>query len=253
MREKAFHIAVLLSLLAPMPLRAEVMLPPAIAMDPWLQEMRRSMLAGARMSDTDLRTLADAGEGLAAARLAQRLEERGDPALQDDAAHYYSIAVYVDRDFALPRLLAILRRPDLQIGPARLNNLRDVLERETNQRNPVAVAGLADLLLRGTPFGLDVPRARDLLLIAAEDGDTKAAIRLALSHFQGAPDLPPDPEAARPALAIAMTSPDPGVQAMARTLANTLIDGAAFVAALTPATASLRPRARPAFPEGATP
>jgi TPR repeat protein len=266
-RDRRLHIAVALAvLLSAGVARAEVVLAPAIAADPYLQDMRRAMLAGATMPDADLRTLADAGEGLAAARFAQRLEERGDPAVLDDAAHYYSIAVYVDRDFALPRLLAILRRSDAAFGPARLRNIREVLDREAKQGNPVAAAGLADLLMLGRPFDRDVPRARNLLMVAAEAGDAKAAMRLAISHFQGAPGLPPDPEAARPALALALDSPDPGVQSMALTLGRRLPGGTALVAAAAPAEAatpgtelavvvtSQRPRARPpAILEGAAP
>ncbi len=272
MRETALHLGVILALLTAAPATAEVVLAPAVAASPWLKDMRRAMLAGAEMSDVDLRTLADAGEGLAAARFAQRLEERGEPAVLDDAAHYYSIAVYVDRDFALPRLLAILGRSDVEFGPARLRNIREVVERETQRGNPVAAAGLAGLLMRDKPFEQDVPRARDLLMAAAEAGDTAAAIRLVISHFQGAPGLPPDPEAARPALELALASPDPGTQSMARTLARQLPEGATLVAAATPVVApaalpgddlapiaaSLRPRPRPAALarpalEGATP
>jgi TPR repeat protein len=253
---------ILSTLLAVPPARAEVILPPAIAADPWLQDMRRAMLAGAKMPDADLRTLADAGEGLAAARFAQRLQERGDLATLDDAAHYYSIAVYVDRDFALPRLLALLGRSDIKFGPARLKNIREVLEREAKQGSPIAAAGLADLLMRGRPFAQDVPRARELLLVAAKAGDSQAAIRLAISHFQGATDLPPDPESARPALELALASPDPGVQSMALTLGRRLpgaplpVVARPAVAAVTDATlvaTSLRPRARPVALEGAAP
>lgn len=267
MREKVFHIGMIVALgLTAVPdARAEVVLPAAIAADPWLKDMRRAMLAGAAMSDADLRTLADAGEGLAAARFAQRLEERDDPALMDDAAHYYSIAVYVDRDFAVPRLLAILRRSDAEFGPARLRNIREVLDREARQGNAVAAAGLADLLMLGRPFEQDVPQARALLALAAEAGDSQAAIRLALSHFQGAPGLPPDPLAARRALELALASPDPGVQSMALTLGRQLPDGAALVAAAVPVKTvppgtelagvdtSQRPRARPHALEGAAP
>ncbi len=267
MRETVFHIGVIvaLALTATPVARAEVVLPAAIAGSPWLKDMRRAMLAGAEMSDADLRTLADAGEGLAAARFAQRLEERDDPALMDDAAHYYSIAVYVDRDFAVPRLLAILRRSDAEFGPARLRNIREVLDREAKQGNAVAAASLADLLMKGKGFEQDVPQARALLALAAEAGDSQAAIRLALSHFQGAPGFPADPQAARRALELALASPDPGVQSMALTLGRQLPDGAALVAAAVPVKTvppgtelagvdtSQRPRARPPALEGAAP
>lgn len=266
MREKALHIGMILVLLATVaPGRAEVVMSRTIAASPGLKDMRRSMMAGEKMSDNELRTLADAGEGLAAARFARRLEDRGETALMDDAAHYYSIAVYVNRDFALPRLIGILRRPEVEFGPSRLRNIREVLEREARQGSAVAAAGLADLLMRGKTFEQDVPRAREFLLTAAEAGDSKAAIRLALSHFQGAPGFPADPASARRALELALSSPDPGVQSMAMTLSRDLPDGAAMIAAATPiaavptpfvpgpVTVSKRPRARPLTLEGAAP
>ncbi|WP_309667316.1 hypothetical protein [Tabrizicola sp.] len=236
------------------PLRAEVSgaLATAIAADPAMKDMRRRMLAGKDLSDADLRWLADAGEGLAAARFAERLEGRGDVAVLDDAAHYYSIAVYVDRDFALPRLISVLGRSGIEIAPKRLKSILQVLEGQAQQGSPVAAAGLAGFYLRGQPFGTDVPRARDLLLVAAEAGDTQAAIRLALSHIQGAPGLPPDPVAARPALALALASPDPGVQAMANTLLLRLPKGAPILTAFAPKTATMRPLPRPTIPVSAT-
>lgn len=251
MRERRWHIGALVALLAvATPAMADVVLPPAIAASPRLKDLRKSMLAGADLSDRSLQQLADAGEGLAAARYAKRLEARQDPAFLDDAAHYYSIAVYADREFAIPRLVAILRGGKAEFGPARLRNIQDVLEREA-RRDPVAAAGLADLLLKGAPFGQDVPRARDLLLVAAQGGDHKAAIRLAQSHFTGAPGLPPDPPAARPALELALESPDPGVQSIALTLLSQLPGGAPEV--FPRQVGIVHPRPRPATLQGATP
>jgi hypothetical protein len=218
------HLCLALAVWTAVPAVADVVLPPAIAGNPWLKDLRKSMLKGKDLSDRELQTLADAGEGLAAARYAKRLEARKDPAFLDDAAHYYSIAVYMDRDFALPRLIALVAAPNAEFSPARLRNLRAVLERATRDGNPVAVAGLAKLLLDGVPFGVDVPRARELLLVAAQAGDTDSAVELALSYIQGAAGLPPDPQAAREALELAANSPDPGVQAMALTLSKQLSD-----------------------------
>lgn len=260
-RKRILHAGLLLTLLAvAAPVVAEVVLPPAIAASPRLKDLRRSMLAGRELSDRQLQVLADAGEGLAAARYARRLEERGQVEYLDDAAHYYSIAVHADRAFAIPRLVAILRGGKAEFGPARLRNIGWVLDRES-ARDPIAAAGLAELLIRGEPFGQDVTRARALLLSAAEAGDFKAAIRLAQSHFAGAPGLPPDPEGARPALELALSSPDPGVQSIARTLLGRLPGGVpdhplvptpAAQGEWTTVSLSLRPRLRPETLQGAT-
>lgn len=267
---KCAHIGLALALLVAAPVVADVVLPPAIAGSPWLKDLRKSMLKGRKISEVQLRTLADAGEGLAAARFAKRLEERGDPAFLDDAAHYYSIAVYMGRDFAVPRLIAILGKPEAEFSPARLRNIRGVLDRAARKGDPVAAAGLARLLLAGAPFGTDVPRARELLLAAAEAGDAEAALQLALALIQGKDGLPPDLEAARRALELAGANPDPGVQAMVLTLQRQL-EGSPGLSAPKPVAASVpasvegdvlgkpsgsfppRPRPRPASLEGASP
>lgn len=266
MRDLLLPLWLILALLVPpSPALAEVVLPPAIAGSPRLKDLRRAMLAGTELSDLQLQSLADAGDGLAAARYAKRLEDRKDPAFLGDAAHYYSIAVYMDRDFALPRLIALLGRPDTAFGPARLRNLRDVLDRAARRGDPVAAAGLGDLLLRETPFPQDIPRAHALLLQAAEAGDAQAAIRLAMNQIKGMPGLPPDPASARRALELARASPDPGAQSMARTLLRQLDTSSAGTGLLPVASAGAatarppagtvppRPRARPAPLEGATP
>ncbi len=252
------HIGLALALGIAAPVAADVVLPPGIAASPALKSLRKSMLAGTELSDVQLQRLADAGEGLAAARYAKRLEERRDPAFIDDAAHYYSIAVYQGRDFALPRLLATLTDKTAEFGPGRLRNIRGVLERAARRGDAKAAAGLAEILLAGAPFDPDIPRARELLLVAAQGGDTKAAMKLALSHIQGEPGLPPDPEAARPALEYALASPDPGVRAMALALAKQIPGGEELQAAATPPAdpadldRSKRPPMRPAL-EGDAP
>jgi TPR repeat protein len=240
----------LLGVPAPAPALADVVLPPAIAHSPRLQDLRRSMLAGRNLSDVQLRTLADAGDGLAAARYARRLEERDDQAFVDDAAHYYSIAVYTGREFAVPRLLATVASPEAEFSAARLRNIRSVLERAARRGDAGAAAGLADLFIQGAPFGQDIERARELLLAAAEAGDSKAAIRLAVSLIEGAPGLPPAPGAALHPLALALASPDPGVQAMALTLGRQISAGVqtgAPASATAPATAmeTVLPASRP--------
>ncbi len=251
------HIGLVLALLAPVPVWAEVVLPPAISGSPSLKALRKSMLAGKELSDVQLRSLADAGEGLAAARFAKRLEERNDPAFVDDAAHYYSIAVYQGRDFALPRLLATVTDTKAEFGPARLRNIRGVLDRAARRGDARAAAGLARMLMQGAPFETDIPKARELLLLAAQAGDEKAAMELALSHIQGELGLPPDPAAARPALELALASPDPGVQAMALALSRQIPGGEALQPASLPAASpdlasSKRPPLRPTL-EGAAP
>ncbi len=254
---KLVHIGLVLALASSAPARADVVLPPAIAGSPTLKALRKSMLAGRELSDAQLQRLADAGEGLAAARYGKRLEQRDDPAFIDDAAHYYSIAVYQGRDFALPRLLATLTDKEAEFTEGRLRNIRGVLDRAARRGDAKAAAGLAEMLMKGDPYEMDIPRARELLLLAAAGGDTKAAMKLALSHIQGEPGLPPDPASALPALEYALASPDPGVQAMALAMARQIPGGEALQPAALPAPSpdldrSKRPPVRPAL-EGDAP
>ena len=55
---------------------------------PWnLRQARRRLIDGQTVSLTDLRQMADHGDGFASYRFAERLMETGNPDLADDAAH----------------------------------------------------------------------------------------------------------------------------------------------------------------------
>ena len=84
-----------------------------------LRNLRRKMNAQGTLGTRDLRTLADAGDGLAAFKYGRWLEEQGKPQLLADATHYYAIASYTDRDFAVRRLVALLAVPDLGLSASR--------------------------------------------------------------------------------------------------------------------------------------
>ena len=52
-----------------------------------------------------LRALADAKDGIGAFKLAERIQKQGDPKLATDALHYFAIAAYQDRGYAVGRMM----------------------------------------------------------------------------------------------------------------------------------------------------
>lgn len=187
---------------------------------PWeLRAWRKQMIAGSNVPTRGLRGLADAGDSLAAFNFAKEIEAMGDPALLPDALHYYSIAVHHGRDFALPRLLKLLKITAPELSPGRLANVRLAIERAAKRGDARAARALSQMLTRGTPFGSDPQAARDWLQTVAEAGDGAAALDLAMLWMRTAPGLPADPAKARAALELAAASDD----LSARTTAENLL------------------------------
>jgi TPR repeat protein len=183
-----------------------------------LRALRKQMIAGRSLATRDLRALADAADGLAAFKYGRWLEEQGKPQLLPDAAHYYAIASYTDRDFALNRLVAILRLPGLALTPARQNEALEAMVHQATTDNADAAVALSAMYAAGTPFGKDPEAVRHWLEIAATAGRGDAAIKLALAYMLPTDGLPADPAKARAALDLAAAQPDPGIKAMAKTL-----------------------------------
>jgi TPR repeat protein len=178
----------------------------------------KQMLAGRNLSAAKLRALADALDGLAAFRYAERLEESGDPALRSAAVHYYSIAVYTGRGFATKQLVRLLEDPALQLTRSDQKGALDALTRQATAGNAVAAVALSRMYGTGRPFGSD-PAARQFWLErAAEAGDEDAALALALVAMLPADGSRPDRLAAARALGLLAASDSPGKRAMAQTL-----------------------------------
>ncbi len=189
-----------------------------------LRNLRRKMTAGRELSTRDLRALADAADGLAAFKYGKWLEEQGKPQLLPDAAHYFAIASYTDRDFAVRRLVALLKLPDLELSASRQKEALDALTRQAQTGNADAAVALSDLYAAGKPFGKDPEAVRHWLNVAATDGRGDAAIKLALAYMLPTDGMAADPVKARAALDLAATQPDPGTKAMAQTLLARLGD-----------------------------
>lgn len=183
-----------------------------------LRNLRKKMTAGRSLATRDLRALADAADGLAAFRYGKWLEEQGKPQLLPDAAHYYAIASYTDRDFAVRRLVALLALPDLELTGARTKAALDALTHQAQTGNADAAMALSQMYEVGKPFGKDPDAIRQWLEVAANTGRGDAAVKLALAYMMPTDGAAPDHARARVALELAAAQPDPGTQAMAKTL-----------------------------------
>ena len=183
-----------------------------------LRSLRRQMIAGRSLSTRDLRALADAADGLAAFKYGKWLEEQGKPQLLPDAAHYYAIASYTDRDFALRRLVALLALPNLELTAARQNEALEAMIHQAKTGNADAAFALSTMYAAGHPFGKDPEAVRAWLETAANGGRGDAAIKLALTYMMPTDGMPADPVKARAALDLAAAQPEPGTKAMAQTL-----------------------------------
>lgn len=183
-----------------------------------LRNLRKKMTAGQTLATRDLRTLADAADGLAAFKYGKWLEEQGKPQLLPDAVHYYAIASFTDRDFAVRRLVALLTLPNLELTGPRTNEALDAMTRQAQSGNADAAMALAQMYAAGRPFGKDPDATRKWLEVAANGGRGDAAVKLALIYMMPTDGAAPDHAKARAALALAASQPDPGTKAMAQTL-----------------------------------
>lgn len=210
-----------------------------------LKALRLEMYATKELPAAKLRVLADAKDGLAAFRYAQMLEISGAGDVQGDAAQYYTVALFTGRDFAVGRLVKLLKAGVLNAQPSRLQAARDALELRAKAGNDKAALALADMLIAGQPFGQDPVAARRWLQIATDRQNGEAALKLAFSYLAPAAGQPANAQAARDALKIAAGLDIPGTQATAKTL----------LAQLGPPAIRPQPRPgpRPGIVQGKTP
>lgn len=149
-----------------------------------LQHDRKRMLHDQHLSFREMQALADAGDGLAAFRYANRLMALDDPSVVGDAALYYASAVFTGRDYALGPLIRILERPDLDVSDRRLNHLENAIRTMAVQGYTKAREALTSFYESGEPFGHHPERARSLLLELAEAGDGTAAVQIGSKALQ---------------------------------------------------------------------
>lgn len=180
-----------------------------------LQEARKRLLAGKRVSYGELQALADAKDGIGAFKLAERIQKQGDPKLATDALHYFAIAAYEDRGYAIGRMMEILGNDSLELSPSHLKSAEAALRLQARRGNDKAVEGLIRLYSEGRRFGDKRDELEALLAsgIGKKNGDT--AFKLAVLLLSDRDRTPEQTEQATRFLAIAEESGSIGMKAAA--------------------------------------
>lgn len=180
-----------------------------------LQEARKRLLAGKRVSYGELQALADAKDGIGAFKLAERIQKQGDPKLATDALHYFAIAAYEDRGYAVGRMMEILGNDSLELSPSHLKSAEAALRLQARKGNDKAVEGLIRLYSEGRRFGDKRDELEALLAsgIGKKNGDT--AFKLAVLLLSDRDRTPEQTEQAARFLAIAEENGSIGMKAAA--------------------------------------
>ena len=183
-----------------------------------LQATRKNLLAGKRVTYRQLQALADAGDGVGAFKLAERIQKQADPKLATDALHYFSLAAYDGRSYAVRHMLNILADDGLQFSPAHLASAEAALRAQAKKGNAVAVEGLIKLYSQGHPFGEKRDELEALLAtgVGNKNGDT--AFRMAVMLLSQPTRTPEQTEQATRYLGIARDKGSVGMKAAASNL-----------------------------------
>ncbi len=189
--------------------------------DPTLRAWRKQMVAGVSLSYDKVRTLADAGDGLAAFKVAEILLATGDETLLDDTLHYYAIAAYTGRDFAVPPMVRLLLSGKVNLSGSPLKGVEDALLVQSRRGTDAATFALANMYLAGKPFGSKPDDGLTLLESVARDGNGEAAVQLGMIYATGRTGIPADVTKAREILLIGAASED----LSARTMAENIMRG----------------------------
>lgn len=167
-----------------------------------LQAARKRMVGGGKVSTSDLRALADAGDGLAAFRYARLLQEAVPPSAPGGAAHYYAIAAYTGRSFAVPPLAKLLADEGAAYSPGLLKQGLNAMTIQAISGNGKAAELLGQMYSDGTPFGRDLVQAQHYLALAGQS-DPAAALRLGVALMNDPADVALGHAGARSALQLA--------------------------------------------------
>lgn len=187
-----------------------------------LRAIRRAMLRGEKIGPSGLRALADAGDGLAAFRYAKLLQEQGMADPTGVIAHYYAIAAYTGRGFAVPPLAQLLREDGAGYGAARLRNALNAMTVQALSGNAEAATLLGQMYSRGAPFGMDATKAQTFLAMGSGSESMAALLQLGVILLADAGDTAAGNPAARAALQRAATGDDLSVRVTAENLLRLL-------------------------------
>ncbi len=188
-----------------------------------LRAARRQMLSGGYISGGDLRDLADHGDGLAAFRYAKLIEEKGAPDPTGGAAHYYAIAAYTGRAFAVRPLARLLMQDGSTYSESRLTHCLNAMTVQALSGNAVAATLLGQMYSDGAPFGRDLAQAQVFLGMVDSAVSSQAALQLGVALMSDPADTAAGHVGARSALGLAASGDDLSVRVTAENLLR-LID-----------------------------
>lgn len=187
-----------------------------------LQAARRKMISGAVMGPKSLRALADAGDGLAAFRYAKLLQADDAPDPTGAAAHYYAIAAYTGRAFAVPPLAKLLKDEGAGYSASRLTHALNAMTVQALSGNAVAATLLGEMFADGVPFGRDVAQAQTYLGMTTGGGSPRVALQLGVALMSDPADQAAGHPGAQSALILAASGDDLSVRVTAENLLRQL-------------------------------
>lgn len=159
----------------------------------YLRGLRRTMTAGGALRLSQLRELADAGDGLAAAKFADLLAENDPDKFASDIVHYYTTAAYTGRDYVIGRLTRVLATaPDLP--ETRRANAEAMIVAAALDGDEKAAIFLSQAYAPGGVFTADPAKAEQFALAVANADNPDIAMDIALTRMEsgdllGARDL----------------------------------------------------------------
>ncbi|WP_102109633.1 hypothetical protein [Oceaniglobus roseus] len=198
-----------------------------------LRGARQRMNAGERLSDEDLRALAERWDGMAAKRYADRLAKQGRAKHASDLAYFYGIAAATGRAYALPDMIEAMGHLDAATEPAaRMKHLISVLYPYAWAGNSAALDAVVEFNGEGKLFGALSEATRQRILDQAKSGNGRIELRLALDILSDDAAAPTDLARAREYLERAQGSKLLAVKTTAQNLLAYLDDKTAGRAAV---------------------
>jgi hypothetical protein len=185
-----------------------------------MRKARKAMIAGAEITDSMLRALADRGDSLAAQHLVRRLVDRGLAANASDIAFYGSFAVGTGKVFLLRDTIAAMHLLNPATEPAdRIKACADMLYPHAWAGNTLALDAVIALNGEGRLFGPMSEETRARIEAQGERiGGPRFALRQAVMHLQAVPLTEADRAEARRHLQRAAQSDDLATRATAENL-----------------------------------
>lgn len=186
---------------------------------PELIAARKALVAKQKVSMRLVRQLADLGDGFASYRYAQYLEEKNNPKITADVAHYYGIASATGRGGAMRGMVNALSTLDPETTtPGRLRELKKVFIAYAAAGNSHAVEAVSRFHFAGQPFG---DLTQDINAVLAKNsglGASKLSLQLASAILQDPEASIEDVERAKGYLATASASKSLSISLIAQNL-----------------------------------